>query len=89
MGKLKLLQQDEFALNRAQTVKNEIRNICFTFSAEDIVYFFVCGSLYISLWCSDDRQNGSVIKVAARFMQSMRKRKTKRKKETVLCQQLY
>ena len=94
MGKLKLLQQqDEFALNRAQTVKKDIKNICFTFSAEDIIYFFVCGSLFITLWCSDDWQNAIGIKVAAaRFMQSMSlpvplresdAEKRKRKKETV------
>ena len=63
------------------------------FSAEDIVYFFVCGSLFITLWCSDDWQNAIGIKVAAaRFMQSMSlpvplresdAEKRKRKKETV------
>ena len=40
MGKLKLLQQDEFALNRAQTVKKKITHICFTLSAKDILFTF-------------------------------------------------
>ena len=73
MGKLELLQQDEFALNRAQTV-NEGNQTHFVFYilifSRWLVVFFLFLFLYFSLLYVD-WPTVSGITLAARFLQSM------------------